>query len=94
MLYLRNPTSDFQKPDGDLYSIFIVTVIAITTVAKYWKLELQIEAVISLFQVNFYIDKNMIHIADTKVDRRFGDFFIRQIHKCEELNRGLIAIKM
>ena len=46
------------------------------------------------FQVNFYIDKNMIHIADTKVDRRFGDFFIRQIHKCEELNRGLKAIKM
>jgi translation initiation factor 3 subunit L len=44
--------------------------------------------------VNFYIDKNMIHIADTKVDRRFGDFFIRQIHKCEELNRGLKAIKM
>ena len=47
-----------------------------------------------LFQVNFYIDKNMIHIADTKVDRRYGDFFIRQIHKCEELNRGLMAIKM
>merc|ERR1712025_334831 len=29
-------------------------------------------------EVDFYIDKNMIHIADTKVDRRFGDFFIRQ----------------
>ena len=36
----------------------------------------------------------MIHSADTKVDRRYGDFFIRQIHKCEELNRGLMAIKM
>jgi len=47
-----------------------------------------------VFQVNFYIDKNMIHIADTKVDRRYGDFFIRQIHKCEELNRGLMAFKM
>ena len=46
------------------------------------------------FQVDFYIDKNMIHIADTKVDRRYGDFFIRQIHKCEELNRSLVAIKM
>lgn len=23
-----------------------------------------------------YIDKNMIHITDTKVDRRYGDFFI------------------
>ena len=45
-------------------------------------------------EVDFYIDKNMIHIADTKVDRRFGDFFIRQIHKFEELNRGLKTIKM
>ncbi|MGH0189615.1 UNVERIFIED_CONTAM: hypothetical protein FKN15_036570 [Acipenser sinensis] len=31
----------------------------------------------------------MIHIADTKVARRYGDFFIRQIHKFEELNRTL-----
>ena len=30
----------------------------------------------------------MIHIADTKVARRYGDFFIRQIHKFEEV-RGL-----
>lgn len=27
----------------------------------------------------------MIHIADTKVARRYGDFFIRQIHKLEEV---------
>ena len=27
----------------------------------------------------------MIHIADTKVERRYGDFFIRQIHKFEEV---------
>lgn len=46
------------------------------------------------FQVDFYIDKNMIHIADTQVDRRFGDFFIRQTHKFEELTRSLKAIKM
>lgn len=45
-------------------------------------------------EVDFYIDKMMIHIADTKVDRRYGDFFIRQIHKFEELNRSLKAIKM
>jgi len=45
-------------------------------------------------EVDFYIDKNMIHIADTKVDRRYGDFFIRQIHKFEELNRSLKNIKM
>ncbi|KXJ28540.1 eukaryotic translation initiation factor 3 subunit L [Exaiptasia diaphana] len=40
-------------------------------------------------EVDFYIDKDMIHIADTKVERRYGEFFIRQIHKCEELARNL-----
>ncbi|KAH0518858.1 Eukaryotic translation initiation factor 3 subunit L [Microtus ochrogaster] len=38
----------------------------------------------SASEVDFYIDKDMIHIADTKVARRYGDFFIRQIHKFEE----------
>jgi translation initiation factor 3 subunit L len=63
-------------------------------------------------EVDFYIDKNMIHIADTKVarryvcpfpvlrnrnlnlTRRYGDFFIRQIHKFDELNRGLRKIQL
>uniref|UniRef100_A0A286Y4W8 PCI domain-containing protein n=1 Tax=Cavia porcellus TaxID=10141 RepID=A0A286Y4W8_CAVPO len=43
----------------------------------------------SASEVDFYIDKDMIHIADTKVARRYGDFFIRQIHKFEELNQTL-----
>lgn len=38
-------------------------------------------------EVDFFIDKDMIHIADTKVARRYGDFFIRQIHKFDELHR-------
>ncbi|KAI1287283.1 Eukaryotic translation initiation factor 3 subunit L [Halotydeus destructor] len=37
--------------------------------------------------VDFYIDKDMIHVADTKVARRYGDYFLRQIHKFEELYR-------
>jgi len=45
-------------------------------------------------EVDFFIDKNMIHIADTKVDRRYGDYFIRQILKYEEQNRALKLIKM
>jgi len=45
-------------------------------------------------EVDFFIDKAMIHIADTKVARRYGDFFIRQIHKFDELNRGLQKIQM
>ncbi|KAF6019700.1 EIF3L [Bugula neritina] len=40
-------------------------------------------------EVDFYIDNGMIHIADTQVARRYGDFFVRQIHKFEELNKNL-----
>lgn len=47
----------------------------------------------SASEVDFYIDRDMIHIADTKVARRYGDFFIRQIHKFEELSRTLKTIK-
>ena len=30
--------------------------------------------------------QEMLHIADTKLARRYGDFFIKQIHKLEEVN--------
>lgn len=40
-------------------------------------------------QLDFYIDNDMIHIADTKVAHRYGDFFIRKVLKFEELNRKL-----
>nr|KAG5713471.1 hypothetical protein BaRGS_025019 [Batillaria attramentaria] len=43
----------------------------------------------SASEVDFYVDGNMIHIADTKVARRYGDFFIRQIHKFDEITRNL-----
>lgn len=45
-------------------------------------------------EVDFFIDGNMIHIADTKVARRYGDFFIRYIHKFEELNRTLKELQV
>uniref|UniRef100_A0A2K5DY08 PCI domain-containing protein n=1 Tax=Aotus nancymaae TaxID=37293 RepID=A0A2K5DY08_AOTNA len=34
--------------------------------------------------VDFYLNKDMSHIADTKVARCYGDFFICQIHIFEE----------
>ena len=40
-------------------------------------------------ELDFYIDRDMIHIADTKVSHRYGDFFIRKILKFEDLNRRL-----
>lgn len=44
--------------------------------------------------VDFYIDKDMIHIADTKVARRYGDYFVRQIHKFDDLFRIIKNIKV
>lgn len=37
-------------------------------------------------EVDFYIHHEMVHIADTKVATRFSDFFIRQIHKLNEVH--------
>lgn len=34
--------------------------------------------------MDFFIDKDMIHIADTKIARTYGEYFIRQYHKVEE----------
>ncbi|XP_054273441.1 eukaryotic translation initiation factor 3 subunit L-like [Macrosteles quadrilineatus] len=45
-------------------------------------------------ELDFYIDNDMIHIADTKVAPPYGDFFIRKIHKFDELNRKLQSIKI
>lgn len=44
-------------------------------------------------EVDFYIHNEMVHIADTKVATRFSDFFIRQIHKLNEMkNLKMIPI--
>lgn len=45
-------------------------------------------------ELDFYIDNDMIHIADTKVSHRHGDLFIRKILKFEELNRRLHQFKI
>lgn len=35
--------------------------------------------------VDFYLDKEMVHIADTKVQRKYSEFFIRHILKFDEI---------
>lgn len=45
-------------------------------------------------ELDFYIDSDMIHIADTMVSHRYGDFFIRKINKFDELNRRLKQFKI
>lgn len=45
-------------------------------------------------ELDFYIDLDMIHIADTKVAHRYGEFFIRKILKFGDLNRRLHNLKI
>ncbi|CAB4061829.1 EIF3L [Lepeophtheirus salmonis] len=45
-------------------------------------------------EVDFFIDLNMIHIADTKVDARYGEYFINQIHKFNEMHRNIKSINI
>ena len=40
---------------------------------------------IKLNVVHCLLIQEMLHIADTKMARRYGDFSIRQIHKLEEV---------
>jgi translation initiation factor 3 subunit L len=35
--------------------------------------------------VDFYVDGDMIHIQDTKVTRRYTEFFLRHINKFDEI---------
>jgi len=37
--------------------------------------------------LDFHIDKDMIHVADTKISRKYGEYFIRQINKLEDVLR-------
>jgi len=41
--------------------------------------------------VDFYVDQDMIHIANTKLSRRYSEFFIRHILKFEEIIVDLYA---
>jgi len=44
-------------------------------------------------EVDFYIDGDMIHIANTKIERGYADYFIKQINKFDELNRTIADLK-
>ncbi|VEL14608.1 unnamed protein product [Protopolystoma xenopodis] len=34
--------------------------------------------------LDFFVDGGMIHVADTKVDRRFSEYFIRQVEMLQQ----------
>ena len=49
---------------------------------------------VSSSDIDFYIDKGMIHIADTKVERRYGDFFLKQINSFEDMFGFVSTLKL
>lgn len=44
-------------------------------------------------EVDFYIDEDMIIIADTKIERGYANYFIEQIQNFEKLNKHVVALK-
>ncbi|KAJ7556493.1 hypothetical protein O6H91_05G085900 [Diphasiastrum complanatum] len=51
-------------------------------------------SILSNADVDFYIDGDMVHIADNKVTRRFGDYFVRHIIKFEEIINDLDRVQL
>jgi len=47
----------------------------------------------SASDVNFYIDGDMVHIADAKPQRRHAQYFLRHIHKFDELTNNLARVQ-
>lgn len=45
-------------------------------------------------EVDFYIDGNMIHIADTKISQQYGEYMIRNIQRLNEFTDSLRALKV
>eukprot|EP00274_Cyanoptyche_gloeocystis_P001322 CAMPEP_0196652576 /NCGR_PEP_ID=MMETSP1086-20130531/1918_1 /TAXON_ID=77921 /ORGANISM="Cyanoptyche gloeocystis , Strain SAG4.97" /LENGTH=541 /DNA_ID=CAMNT_0041983205 /DNA_START=13 /DNA_END=1638 /DNA_ORIENTATION=- len=39
----------------------------------------------SCSDVDFFLDRDMVHISDTRVTRRYGDFFVSHINKFDDL---------
>jgi len=35
--------------------------------------------------VDFFVDKDMVHIRDAKVQRKYSEFFVRHINKFESI---------
>ncbi|KAI3877731.1 hypothetical protein MKW98_020212 [Papaver atlanticum] len=50
--------------------------------------------IISNADVDFYIDDDMIHVVETKSAKRYGDYFMRQIVKLEEMIHEVDRVKL
>ncbi|KAG1330369.1 eukaryotic translation initiation factor 3 subunit L [Cocos nucifera] len=50
--------------------------------------------IISNADVDFYIDEDIIHVVESKSTKRYGDYFLRQILKFEEMISELDRVKL
>lgn len=41
--------------------------------------------------IDFYVDKDMVHISDTKIARHYGDYYVQQVLKLRVSNKEIIA---
>ena len=41
--------------------------------------------------IDFYVDKNMVHISDTKIARHYGDYYVQQVLKLKESNKLILG---
>ena len=91
-LYVIQFDGDIHKLSKNLPGTHTVFAVAGTTVSD---IDFYIDGVLA-----FCVDhtcasssypslQDMIHIADTKVARRYGDYFLRQINKLQDVNQTL-----
>lgn len=50
-------------------------------------------SIISNADLNFYIDEDVIHVVESKSEKRYGDYFLRQILKFEDVISKLDRVK-
>ncbi|MFH4979996.1 hypothetical protein AB6A40_006705 [Gnathostoma spinigerum] len=93
-LYTTLPTKKLAKfmdvPDCD-YDSFVGKLLTFKMIVNELGKESseQTDVDDSTTDLDFYVDKDMIVIADTKVARRIGEYFIRHFQKLQAVNQKL-----
>jgi len=82
--------SFMEKDEPELLSFLLSFKHKMCNVAKD---DSEVEEESAPVDLDFYVDGDMIVIADTKVARRYGEYFIRHIQKLMELNKNLKEVK-
>jgi translation initiation factor 3 subunit L len=82
-----------ELPTFNIYPMFLCRVALLTYKHKTHVINND-GSVLSNADVDFYVDDDMVHIADTKTTKRFGDYFIRHISKFDEIINDLDRVQL